>query len=565
MKFRVGFVSPETATSRDFNRLVFSNDNFRRRIIMVVIDEAHTIHEWGGEFRPECAKLGVIRGRLPTATLILAVSATLPEHVITDIQMSLQLSNDAVIIEMANNKPNLAISVRFIKHPDDSFADLLTIIPPTISTIDEIKSTIIYCNDRAEAEEMSDMLRNHLPHSVPRSAIEHYHRHIGEHSKRRLEKGIDDGTVRIVPATEALGMGLDLRKVYRVACWKIPPSFCALVQRAGRAGRVQTEPAEFILFVPKSYKRSKEYLEAQKALMKDKRSDELEGLESSRDDTGVVDGTAGTRKGGQKRGLAASKDQACMAKFIVTERCHWEPWDEFFQNERKRPILYPPLAGIKRCCDNCDKALFPVETISVTNPGMLKAGRRAKAPEEQAEAVRAALKHWRSVTAAKKWPSDHFMSGRYILSDDILNTLASTRNTIRSVEDLARSVRWHWEPVYGQDLVNTLQSVYGENDKPPTRQRRTNGVDNAEIRTRFRILFDVCLAALESCTDDEGRARCKLFQRLPNSRVRSFAKFLIYTQIIHDSIIRTTTPSLPPQSRLPIFVNSRAPHITSPS
>jgi len=46
--------------------------------------------------------------------------------------------------------------------------------------------------------------------------------------------------------------GCDMRNIKRVVLWELPPSFCALVQRAGRAARDFSTLCEAILIVPQS-------------------------------------------------------------------------------------------------------------------------------------------------------------------------------------------------------------------------------------------------------------------------------------------------------------------------
>ena len=43
-----------------------------------------------------------------------------------------------------------------------------------------------------------------------------------------------------------------MRNIKRVVLWELPPSFCALVQRAGRAGRDLSTLGEAILIVQPS-------------------------------------------------------------------------------------------------------------------------------------------------------------------------------------------------------------------------------------------------------------------------------------------------------------------------
>ncbi len=49
-----------------------------------------------------------------------------------------------------------------------------------------------------------------------------------------------------------LAKGCDMRNIKRVVLWELPPSFCALVQRAGRAARDFSTLGKAILIIPQS-------------------------------------------------------------------------------------------------------------------------------------------------------------------------------------------------------------------------------------------------------------------------------------------------------------------------
>jgi hypothetical protein len=58
------------------------------------------------------------------------------------------------------------------------------------------------------------------------------------------------------------------------------------------------------------------------------------------------------------------QDHIHLLRFLVTKQCHWIPWNEFFNNESKCPILFPcPDGG--RCCDNCQPEDFLYDTIEI--------------------------------------------------------------------------------------------------------------------------------------------------------------------------------------------------------
>lgn len=205
-KFRVAIVGPETAKTTQFSQLVHSQDIFRNNCICKVVDEAHAVTEWGtDDFRPAYAEIGILRTRLRPGTPILAASATLPDSIIRDLQHKLGLDSDSARIMVSNAKPNVALSVRIIKYPEDTLADLLALIPPNAATPDDIPMTIIYVNGRTDAEDIQDALRAGLPSSISPDVVEFYHRSIEDRRKNYVLNGIHSGKIRIVPATDALG------------------------------------------------------------------------------------------------------------------------------------------------------------------------------------------------------------------------------------------------------------------------------------------------------------------------------------------------------------------------
>ncbi|KAJ6620457.1 P-loop containing nucleoside triphosphate hydrolase protein [Mycena sp. CBHHK59/15] len=216
------FVSPEIAGSLEFSKKVLSQPRFQQHLRLVFIDEAHCVSLWGGSFRSEYAELGVLRGRVPASVTFAIASATLPTHVLDD-----------------------------IVHPDDTKADLRFLIREDATVPADIPISLVYFNTRIETEDACDQLQL-WAHDVgiDTSAIAFYHAKIGTARKRELERKLRNGEVRILCCTDAVGMGCDMRNIFRVVLWKLPPSFCALAQRSGRAVRVFEQLGEAILFVP---------------------------------------------------------------------------------------------------------------------------------------------------------------------------------------------------------------------------------------------------------------------------------------------------------------------------
>ncbi|KIM72970.1 hypothetical protein PILCRDRAFT_15631 [Piloderma croceum F 1598] len=252
-KFRQIVVSPEIAISAAFRTAVLSKREFSDKLRAVCIDEAHCISLWGGSFRTDYANLGVLRGRFPSNVPFIIASATLPDHILDDIQGKLKLSRNAKMVWVSNARPNIALSVRAMKFDNYLMANLRFLIPPKASKLEDIDITLVYCNQRTTCEDCVDRLRSWAHEmGIPPECIAFYHAKIGAKRKRELEEMLRKGQIQILVCTDAVGMGCDMRNIARVVLWGLPPSFCALVQRAGCTGRDFQTLGEAILIVPAS-------------------------------------------------------------------------------------------------------------------------------------------------------------------------------------------------------------------------------------------------------------------------------------------------------------------------
>ncbi|KAJ6592736.1 P-loop containing nucleoside triphosphate hydrolase protein [Mycena capillaripes] len=188
-KYRIVLVSPEMAITSKFHDLVLSKKSFSENIIAQVVDEGHCITEWGNDdFRPEFSKLHILLGRLPSGLPIVVGSATMPRDVIDDII------------------PNIALSVHILQHPQDTFADLMSFFPQDFNSPKDFRQTLVYAGERIEVEKNQDFLRRNTPEHIDGEIFEFYHRFISEERKKLIQDRIENGSLRGVATTDALGM-----------------------------------------------------------------------------------------------------------------------------------------------------------------------------------------------------------------------------------------------------------------------------------------------------------------------------------------------------------------------
>jgi ATP-dependent DNA helicase RecQ len=191
------------------------------RVARVAVDEAHCVSEWGHDFRPEYAALGFLRSELGLP--VLALTATATPRVRLDIAASLGL-NDPLVLVGALRRPSLALSV---ESPGRGRAARVRALLD--ASVDG--RAIVYAPSRARVVALAASLRA--------AGIDAVHTHAGRTvgARDKAETAFVAGRRRVLVATSAFGMGVDLPDVRLVVHAGAPPSLEAWWQQAGRAGR----------------------------------------------------------------------------------------------------------------------------------------------------------------------------------------------------------------------------------------------------------------------------------------------------------------------------------------
>jgi ATP-dependent DNA helicase RecQ len=228
------YVSPERAALESFRRMLA-----RVRIALLAVDEAHCVSQWGHDFRPEYMRLAELRPIVPAP--VLALTATATAVVLAEIASGLALRSP-LVVRAGFDRPNLAFAVRALRSHDTRFAALVA----------ELESAglrgrrgsgrgIVYCSTRKVAERVAAELRS------AGVAAGHYHAGRTALARERAQQAFEVGRTRVLVATNAFGMGIDLPDIRLIAHLQTPGSVEAYYQEAGRAGR-DGAPARCVLF-----------------------------------------------------------------------------------------------------------------------------------------------------------------------------------------------------------------------------------------------------------------------------------------------------------------------------
>ncbi len=234
------FISPERLENEAFLALLG-----RSRISFIAVDEAHCISEWGHDFRKSYRRLPQSFPYFQNYVRppIIALTATATPEVRDDIIHQLQLK-DPLEIVTGFERPNLRYAVLTNAQKDIRLIDLLHSIQG---------SAIVYTTSRARSEKVSLMIRQLGIKASP------YHGGIANEVRNNIQNDFLSGTLPVVVATSAFGLGFDKSNVRAVIHYDLPGTLEAYYQESGRAGRDGNEALAILLY-NKGDERSHEFM-----------------------------------------------------------------------------------------------------------------------------------------------------------------------------------------------------------------------------------------------------------------------------------------------------------------
>ena len=200
---------------------------------LFVVDEAHSISEWGHDFRPEYLRLGSVAETLGNP-VTLALTATAAPPVRAEIVERLAL-DDPVEVVRGFDRPNIHLSVEL--HTDDAHK-----VGALVDCVVEgERPAIVYAATRRRSEELAGELRAAGLTALP------YHAGLHRHEREDTQTAFMTDELDVVVATIAFGMGVDKPNVRAVVHAEISDSVDAYYQEIGRGGR-DGRPARAVLF-----------------------------------------------------------------------------------------------------------------------------------------------------------------------------------------------------------------------------------------------------------------------------------------------------------------------------
>ncbi|MFT4569315.1 MAG: ATP-dependent DNA helicase RecQ [Hyphomicrobiaceae bacterium] len=265
------YVSPERAASPSFRRLLK-----RAAVALIAIDEAHCVSQWGHDFRPDYMLLGELRELPEVADApMIALTATATPVVMKEIAARLGM-RDPAIVRTDFDRPNLSFAVNAISTERERNDVLVEELDRAgIRGRSGRGRAILYCSTRKVTERVAKALR------ACGVSVGYYHAGRTKLARERAQQAFLAGRVRVLVATNAFGMGIDLPDVRLIVHFQIPGSIEAYYQEAGRAGR-DGDPARCLLFFGRADLMTQRRLSEKSttsAALGERRDDALAGIE----------------------------------------------------------------------------------------------------------------------------------------------------------------------------------------------------------------------------------------------------------------------------------------------
>jgi ATP-dependent DNA helicase RecQ len=199
------------------------------RPAFLVVDEAHCVDQWGGDFRPEYGRLKEVREALGSPP-ILAFTATAGQEMQKRILASLGVP-DAQVFVRGVDRPNIAL-LRLnasINERPGAIEQLCRVQMPVEGKV------MIFVPTRKIGTALQKYLGEHGLETP------FYHSQFGNPWDREqlLKRFVGDSRPEVdrIICTSAFGMGLDVPNVRMVIHWQHPSSVEDYLQEFGRAGR----------------------------------------------------------------------------------------------------------------------------------------------------------------------------------------------------------------------------------------------------------------------------------------------------------------------------------------
>ena len=236
------FLSPGHVTGKGRYRNLLKRDNkvYNGRVIAFIVDEAHCVFRWGPDFRPEYLLLNTCLALLGSNTVPCgAFTATATPEDQLKLIHALDIQ-DVKVLQAPSNRPNIFLEVKDFEYKDDEPAVFDPLIQELKQHGADTPKLLVYCkrkddgkdyaeyiSDKIGIDEESDLIVDSVCGDMPPDMI----------NAITADFMSPNSRIRVLFASEVLGMGIDIKGLYRVWIMGQPDNLRDFSQLFGRCGR----------------------------------------------------------------------------------------------------------------------------------------------------------------------------------------------------------------------------------------------------------------------------------------------------------------------------------------
>ena len=246
------FVSPEKLATDGF--LEYCIKCRKSEIKLITIDEVHCVSQWGLQFRPFYKDIPVFIKNVfgENNPNVLALTATLNPKELSDITEAFNIEKKNVLKDKAFIRSEITLKVLKFANEEEKEKKLWDLLK-----IHKDEKTLVYVYRIRGVRSVEYFAeRANMEHSLN---CAFFHGEMSAKERQKIIEQFKNNEINVVFATNAFGMGIDIKDIRVVIHFWIPESIEQYYQEIGRAARDKGAANAYLMFSEKNIDVKKEY------------------------------------------------------------------------------------------------------------------------------------------------------------------------------------------------------------------------------------------------------------------------------------------------------------------